>query len=68
MGHLRLASGAGAISSSAEARAIAYLATEVPAWRQAHPCYSCHNNGDAARALVAALGRTPASGRLSTTH
>ena len=30
----------------------------MPAWRQAHPCYSCHNNGDAARALVAALGRT----------
>ncbi len=42
-----------------EARAIAYLATEVPAWRQAHPCYSCHNNGDAARALVATRGRTP---------
>ena len=43
--------------ASVEARAIAYLASEVPAWRQAHPCYSCHNNGDAARALVAALGR-----------
>ena len=45
-------------SPSIEARAIAYLATEVPAWREAHPCYSCHNNGDAARALVAALGRS----------
>ncbi len=31
----------------------------MPAWRQAHPCYSCHNNGDAARALVATRGRTP---------
>ena len=44
--------------ASGETRAIAYLAAEVPAWRQAHPCYSCHNNGDAARALVAALGRS----------
>jgi hypothetical protein len=44
-------------SGSAEARAVAYLAREVPAWRREHPCYSCHNNGDAARALVAALER-----------
>ncbi len=42
-----------------EARAIAYLAREVPAWREEHACYSCHNNGDAARALVAALSRAP---------
>ncbi len=48
-----------ATSRSAEARAIAYLSREVPQWRRAHPCYSCHNNGDAARALVAALGRGP---------
>ena len=41
----------------AEARAVAYLAAEVPRWRREHPCYSCHNNGDAARALVAAAGR-----------
>jgi hypothetical protein len=46
-------------ASPAEARAIAYLAREVPAWRREHPCYSCHNNGDAARALVAAIGRAP---------
>ena len=44
---------------SSEARATAYLAREVPAWRREHPCYSCHNNGDAARALIAALGNTP---------
>jgi hypothetical protein len=37
-------------------RAVTYLAAEVPRWRQEHPCYSCHNNGDAARALVTAAG------------
>ncbi len=39
---------------SAESRAVAYLAVEVPRWREAHPCYSCHNNGDGTRALLAA--------------
>ena len=39
--------------SSAEAKAIRYLAAEVPRWRQEHSCYSCHNNGDGARALLA---------------
>jgi len=39
---------------SAETRAVSYLAAEVPRWRREHPCYSCHNNGDAARALIAA--------------
>jgi len=38
-------------------RAVAYLAIEVPRWRREHPCYSCHNNGDGARALIAASGR-----------
>src|SRR6185503_1461175 len=38
-------------------RAVAYLAVEVPRWRREHPCYSCHNNGDAARALIAASAR-----------
>jgi hypothetical protein len=38
----------------AEARAVAYLAREVPQWPAKNKCYSCHNNGDAARALVAA--------------
>lgn len=42
-------------TTSAEARAVAYLVREVPAWKRDHPCYSCHNNGDAARALIAAL-------------
>jgi hypothetical protein len=40
-----------------EARAVAWLATEVPQWRREHPCYSCHNNGDAPRALLAAGAR-----------
>jgi hypothetical protein len=37
-----------------EARAVAYLSAEVPRWRREHSCYSCHNNGDATRALIAA--------------
>lgn len=40
-----------------EARAVAYLSAEVPRWRREHPCYSCHNNGDATRALIAARQR-----------
>jgi hypothetical protein len=40
--------------NSPEGRAVAYLRAEVPRWRREHPCYSCHNNGDAARALLAA--------------
>ena len=39
-----------------------YLAAEVPKWRREHPCYSCHNNGDAVRALLAAAGRGHAMG------
>ena len=46
----------------AEARAVAYLAVEAPRWRREHPCYSCHNNGDAARALIAASARGHAVG------
>jgi len=37
------------------ARAIAYLAVEVPKWSREQHCFSCHNNGDAARALMAAV-------------
>ncbi|MBI4264688.1 MAG: hypothetical protein HY657_09950 [Acidobacteria bacterium] len=43
-------------AATPEARAVAYLAAEVPRWRREHPCYSCHNNGDAARALMSASG------------
>ena len=36
------------------AKGVEYLKKEVPKWRQEHSCYSCHNNGDAARALLVA--------------
>lgn len=43
-----------------ETRAIVYLAAEVPRWRSENGCFSCHHNGDAARALLTAqrLGHT----------
>lgn len=40
-----------------ERRAIDFLARETAAWPQANHCFSCHNNGDAARALYAAVKR-----------
>lgn len=36
------------------AAAVSYLSQEVPAWKANNGCYSCHNNGDAFRALLAA--------------
>ena len=39
---------------AAEIRAIVFLKREVPAWSRENSCFSCHNNGDAARALYAA--------------
>lgn len=45
---------------AAEARALGFLAREVPRWSRENRCFSCHNNGDAARALFAASkGRLP---------
>jgi hypothetical protein len=41
-------------TDAAIARGVKYLAVEVPKWKAEHPCYSCHNNGDAARALMVA--------------
>lgn len=43
--------------ATAIARGVGYLTTEVPKWRAEHPCYSCHNNGDAARALLVASAK-----------
>src|SRR3954447_24164970 len=43
--------------TSPEARALGYLSREVPRWSRENHCYSCHNNGDAARALYDALAR-----------
>src|SRR5579864_5257757 len=34
--------------------ALAYLSREVPRWQRDNQCASCHNNGDAARALYVA--------------
>ena len=38
-------------------RAIDFLSREVPRWARENHCYSCHNNGDAARALYLAKQR-----------
>ncbi len=35
-------------------KGLRFLAREVPAWPKENRCFSCHNNGDAARALFAA--------------
>ena len=54
-----------------ERRAVAYLAREVPRWSRENRCFSCHNNGDAARALYAALARSmavPADALADTTR
>jgi hypothetical protein len=40
--------------SSPEARAVTFLIREVPRWSRENRCFSCHNNGDAARALYQA--------------
>jgi hypothetical protein len=44
----------GQTNTTPEARALSYLAREVPNWSKENRCYSCHNNGDAARALYTA--------------
>src|SRR5688572_24972427 len=43
--------------NSAPAKAIAFLTREVPAWHRENHCFSCHNNGDGARALHLAKNR-----------
>src|ERR1039457_2260423 len=50
--------------------ALAFLSREVPRWPQENHCYSCHNNGDAARALYVAQQRgytIPAAALTDTT-
>jgi hypothetical protein len=39
----------------AEASAVRFLTREVPAWSRNNGCFSCHNNGDGARALYVAM-------------
>jgi hypothetical protein len=46
-----------AAAGEPERRAVAYLAQETPRWYAENHCYSCHNNGDAARALFLAAAR-----------
>jgi hypothetical protein len=52
-----------------EEKALAYLSVEVPRWLKENQCYSCHNNGDGARALFAArqLGFTVSESALADT-
>lgn len=47
--------GIGAGELAAETKALAFLAREVPRWSVENKCFSCHNNGDAARALYTAV-------------
>ena len=41
-------------AAQAEVRAVEFLSREVPAWSKENGCFSCHNNGDGARALYLA--------------
>jgi hypothetical protein len=43
------------LSQTPEQQAIRYLSEEVPRWFRENQCMSCHNNGDGARALYAAV-------------
>jgi hypothetical protein len=44
----------GQSSPGATVRAVDYLVREVPRWSKENRCFSCHNNGDGARALYVA--------------
>ncbi len=58
------------IAETAEAKALAFLIREVPAWSTNNGCFSCHNNGDAARALYVAAHsgrRVPPAALAATT-
>src|SRR5262245_37121819 len=60
-----------AVGQTPEQKAIHYLSAEVPRWSRENGCYSCHNNGDGARALYAALQRgyaVPKSALADTTR
>src|SRR5262245_22828058 len=43
------------VCATPEQRAIEYLSREVPRWSVENKCFSCHNNGDGARALYTAI-------------
>lgn len=42
------------VAATPEERAVDYLAGEVSRWKPENGCYSCHNNGDAVRAVMTA--------------
>ena len=44
-------------TAAAITKGVTYLRGEVPKWKAEHPCYSCHNNGDATRALLIAQSK-----------
>ena len=68
---LPVALAASAFAAGPEQRAIDYLAREVPRWSRENHCFSCHNNGDCARALYTAARlhyRVPAEALRDTTR
>lgn len=68
-GRLRADPGRAPAPADAERRALVFLAAEVPRWPKENRCFSCHNNGDAARALLAAVkaGRAVPAEALAST-
>lgn len=57
-------------ATTPEARAVGFLSREVTQWPTENHCFSCHNNGDAARALYQAEHRglaVPKSALATTT-
>jgi hypothetical protein len=44
-------------AARSEVRGVLFLQREVPAWSKENGCFSCHNNGDGARALFAAAAQ-----------
>jgi hypothetical protein len=68
---LLFASSPARAQSRATLRAINYLVREVPRWSKENGCFSCHNNGDGARALYVAQQagyRVPKSALADTTR
>lgn len=62
---------AGQSTLGATRRAVDYLVREVPRWSKENGCFSCHNNGDGARALYVAERagyRVPKSALADTTR
>lgn len=49
------ASRLGKADASATARSLEFLSREMSEWPRENGCYSCHNNGDAARAIYLAM-------------